>query len=162
MSRRAKWTVGGLFVAFSLIVALLPFSLMLVPNPHPILVGDLRSATPGTYIEAAGGTYRLFPFAEAPKTFPSDAPVTGARPSAFVRYKQLAEMSEYGMFVYPAGRPIAVKKTLRTGRILEIVPAEPLAEGTYYVRAGRESAFGGVDYFYFRVGSPGTRTDARR
>jgi hypothetical protein len=150
MSPRTRVLVG---VAFGLLVvaaAVAPFTLMLIPNPHPIAITNLAEQPTGVYIETAGRTYHVFAFAEQPATFPPDSLVTGAKPVVWVRTKMPADASAYTISRVNGSAVEVVHDSSHPG-LVAMRPAGPLSPGQYVAAVAREDLFGGTDYAYFSV-----------
>lgn len=153
LSGRAKVVILAALAPVVIGVAILPFLLLAVPDPHPVKIPGLAGEISGTYVERQDGVYRLFPYTAPLMTFPADALVVdGPKPHVMVKYRQLDLLSAYGIARFGESQPIEVTKTVdKTGKVLYLVPVVPLAGGQYVVLASRDGADAGTDYFYFRV-----------
>ncbi|HZD60593.1 MAG TPA: hypothetical protein VE439_09110 [Anaerolineae bacterium] len=153
LSKRAKFIIGVPIGAIFAGVLVLPFLLMLVPNPNPVKITSLANQRVGTYLDTGRGLYKLYPYSSSQANFPEGAPAAIEQPCVYIKYRQLDGLSSYGIYEYSSSQPVPVRKTIKSKSILQILPRGRLAPGLYYVTAARNGMFGGKDYFYFKVGS---------
>jgi hypothetical protein len=153
LSTRAKVVIFGALAPVFVAVAVLPFLLLLVPDPHPVKVPGLEGEIAGTYVQQQDGVYKLFPYTAPLLSFPSDALVVdNAQPDIIVKFRQLDFLSQYGVVSYGDSTEIPVDKVVdQDAKLLHLLPKATLAPGEYVVAASRDGADGGEDYFYFRV-----------
>jgi hypothetical protein len=154
MTRRARFAVGGFLVCSSLVVFLLPFSLMLLPNPAPKRVTDMTAEPTGVYLVVAGATYHVFPHAELQQAFPTEAAVARPDSTLLVKYRNLADPSLYAVHVFPGGAEVPLGRDDRASDHVLALKPRALPPGRYYLTTQREGMYGGTDYVYFRVASP--------
>jgi hypothetical protein len=151
MTRRAKIVVITVLGTAFISLGALPLLFLTLPNPQPMLLGTLEGERDGTYVDAASGFYKMFPFAEPAMNFPPNVPVTARQTKVYVRYRQMDTPSAYSVRRFESGHEISVQKTVRPDRTLVMKPVLPLPPGRYYAVAARDGIYGGTDYFYFRV-----------
>ncbi len=153
LTKRAKVVILSALVPVFVAVAVLPFMLLAVPDPHPVKVPGLTGEIAGTYIMRQDGLYKLFPYTAPVMSFPSDALVADdARPQVIVKYRQLDLLTLYSIGRYADSQEIAVDKTIdQTGKALYLRPLDALPAGEYVIFAARDGADAGKDYFYFRI-----------
>ncbi|HEY3318551.1 MAG TPA: hypothetical protein VGK50_09030 [Coriobacteriia bacterium] len=151
MSAGKRAGLAVFLAASGLLVFLLPFSLMLLPNPAPMRVSDLSSAPTGVYLRASGAEYRVFPFGAEQSSFPG-ASGSAARDSVvLVKYRNLSDLAGYALHSFPSRSEVPVRRVVHASEhVLELRP-KPLPAGRYYVTTTREGMWGGTDYVYFRV-----------
>jgi hypothetical protein len=152
MSRRTSWLIGTVFTVLVVAAAAAPLSLMLLPNPVPIVVADVASQPSGAYITTQGRTYRVFPRAEQVAQFPEGSPSVSSTPLLSIKSEQLDQPSSYGLFAFD-GSAIAVTRTAVQRNVLALRPVTPLRPGRYFAQIAREGMFGGTDFVYFSVTS---------
>lgn len=155
MSRRGRILAVIGFAAAVLAVGGSPFVLMLLPNPQPVLVADVREQLPGDYVTSGAKTYHLFPRAEQVESFPDDSAVVGPDAVFVVKYRQLANLEGYTLWSFDDGERVEIAHDLGTPNLLQLRPREPLPAGRYYAVVARESIYGGEDYVYFSVSEGG-------
>ena len=153
LTTKAKVVIICALVPVFIAVAVLPFILLLVPDPHPVKIPGLAGEIAGTYVQRQDGVYKLFPYTAPVMTFPADALVVDdPRPQVVVKFRQLDFLSKYGISGYSDSGEIAVDKVVdEAGKALYLRPTSALSPGEYVVAASRDGADGGEDYFYFRV-----------
>ena len=139
----------GLLGVIVVVLLVLPQALRLTQVPRPIWLTSLSGQVSGTYVTATGGLYKLYPYPElrfpvAPATVPGDTHV-------LVRARQLVQRDQYGLYTYPAGRPVITQLRLLDRSTIALVPATALAPGRYYVQAPADDVNGGAEYFGFVV-----------
>ncbi len=153
LTTRAKVVILCSLVPVFLAVAVLPFILLSVPDPHPVKIPGLGGEIAGTYVQQQDGIYKLFPYTAPMMAFPADALVVDdPRPEVVVKFRQLDFLSKYGITSYGSSQGIAVDKVVdQAGKALYLRPRSALGPGEYVIVASRDGADGGEDYFYFRV-----------
>ena len=153
LGTRAKIVILAALAPVVIGVAVLPFILLTVPDPHPVKVPGLAGEIAGTYVMRQDGLYKLFPYSAPLLTFPNDALVVDdPRPKVMVKFRQLDLLSLYAISRYASPQVPAVDKTVdQAGKILYLRPKEALNAGQYVISAARDGADGGEDYFYFTV-----------
>jgi hypothetical protein len=153
LTTRAKVVILCSLVPVFIAVAVLPFILLSVPDPHPVKIPGLGGEIAGTYVQQQDGVYKLFPYTAPLMTFPADALVVDdPRPQVVVKFRQLDFLSKYGITSYGSSQGIAVDKVVdQAGKALYLQPQSALGPGEYVIVASRDGADGGEDYFYFRV-----------
>jgi hypothetical protein len=153
LTTRAKVVILCSLVPVVLGVALLPFILLSVPDPHPVKVPGLAGEIAGTYLHRQDGLFKLFPYTAPAMSFPNDALIVDdSRPQVVVKFRQLDLLDYYGITRYGDSLQIPVEKTVdQTGKALYIRPVTPLDPGEYVIAAARDGADAGEDFFYFRV-----------
>jgi hypothetical protein len=153
MTTRAKVVVLCSLVPVFIAVAVLPFILLSVPDPHPVKISGLAGEVNGTYVQRQDGLYKLFPYTAPLPTFPADALVVDdSRPQVLVKFRQLDFLSNYGITSYAGNQDMAVDKVVdQAGKTISLRPIAPLSPGDYVVAASRDGADGGEDYFYIKV-----------
>lgn len=149
---------GKLVIVCSLVpivvgIALLPFLLLSLPDPHPVRIPGLSGEIAGTYIMRKDGLYRLFAYTAPAMSFPEDALIVDdVRPEVIVKFRQLDRLSLYGIDSYSDAREIPVEKTVdEANKALRLRTRAALPTGEYVIVAARDGADAGWDYFYFRV-----------
>jgi hypothetical protein len=153
LTTKAKVVIFGALVPVFIAVAVLPFILLSVPDPHPVKIPGLAGEIAGTYVQQEDGFYKLFPYTAPLLTFPTDAlAVDDARPQVVVKFRQMDFLSKYGIVNYGDSTEIAVDKVVdQEAKAIYMRPTSALVPGEYVVVASRDGADGGQDYFYFRV-----------
>jgi hypothetical protein len=152
MSRRTKMVIAIALGSVVLVLAVAPFTLMTIPDPHPYRLDSLASEQSGTFVTVRDGYYKLYPYAAPLLSFPSDALVAdNARPTVVVKYRQSENPDLYAIHSYTSNQPVAVEKSLTGGTTLELTPEQPLPPGQYVITAPRDSVDEGIDNFYFQV-----------
>jgi hypothetical protein len=153
LTTRAKIVILSSLVPVVIGVAILPFILLAVPDPHPVRVPSLTGEIAGTYVVRQDGLYKLYPYTAPAMSFPSDALVVDdPLPQVIVKFRQLDLLSLYGISRYGDSQGIAVQKTVdQAGKALYLRPQTALGSGDYVIVAARDGADAGEDYFYFRV-----------
>jgi hypothetical protein len=151
MTRRARIVVITVLGAAFISLGVLPLLFLTLPNPGPMSLTTLEGERVGTYVDAANGFSKMFPFAEPATSFPPNVSVTTRQSQVYVRYRQMDVASAYSVHAFESGREISVEKTVRPDRTLVMKPVAPLSPGRYYAVAARDGIYGGTDYFYFRV-----------
>jgi hypothetical protein len=147
-----KWLIGIAAVLSVAIAAFAPFVLMLLPNPTPVRVADVRSQPPGIYIATAAGTFHVFPFADKAAGFPAGSVAADPGTGVLVRYRQLDNMDAYDLFSID-GTKVATHKETSQPFLLRLQPVSALPPGQYYAAVAKDSVDGGTDYVYFSVAS---------
>lgn len=150
MSRRTKLLIGGVFGVMVGVAAVAPISLMLVPDPLPVRVGDLASQPSGAYITTRGVTYHVFPRADRLDAFPPDAPTVDSTPVLTIKARQVDAPSDYALYTFD-GAGVNVTRTTVPPGVVEMRPTRPLRAGRYIATIARDDLFGGTDYVYFSV-----------
>jgi len=150
VSRRARILTLAAAVLMVLAIGLLPFTLMLLPNPRPVQVPKPGYAGVGFYVDDAHGTFKLFPHPREERDFPADAYEVAPSAGLFVKSRQYSDLSAYGLYALPSRRAVAVRKEF-VGGLLRMTPKAPLAAGRYVVESSRDGAWEGTDYFYLAV-----------
>jgi hypothetical protein len=153
LTSRAKVVILCSLLPVFIAVAVLPFILLWVPDPHPVKIPGLAGEIAGTYVQRQDGLYKLFPYTAPLMTFPADAlAVDDPRPQVVVKFRQLDLLSKYGITSYSDSQDVAVDKVVdQAGKAIYLRPTSALGTGEYVVAASRDGADGGEDYFYFRV-----------
>lgn len=153
LTTKAKVVILCSLVPVFIAVAVLPFVLLALPDPHPVKIAGLGGEISGTYVQRQDGLYKLFPYTAPLMTFPADALVVDdPRPQVVVKFRQLDFLSNYGIASYADSREIAVDKVVdQAAKTISLRPQAALGQGEYVVVASRDGADGGEDYFYFRV-----------
>ncbi len=152
LSRRTKIVMAIALGSSVLALAILPLTLMTLPDPHPYRLDSLVGERSGTYVTAADGYYRLYPYAAPLFSFPSDAfVVDSAQPTITIKFRQADNLALYSLQRYGADTPLDVQKTRVNETTLELRPSAPLAAGEYVITAPRDSVDEEIDNFYFRV-----------
>jgi hypothetical protein len=158
MPRSTKLVIGTVFGVLVVIAAIAPLTLMLVPDPKPVLVGSVASGPSGAYISTQGSVYRVFPRADQLESFPPDAPMVGSTPVVSVKASRIDPTADYSLYSFD-GRGVESTRTLVTATVVELRPMRPLSPGRYIAAIARDDLFGGTDYVYFSVaGTPGAST----
>ena len=152
MTRRAKIVMIVVLGTAFISLGVLPLLYLTLPDPQPMLLGTLDGERDGTYVDAASGFLKMFPFTEQATTFPPNVPVTTRETRVYVRYRQIDVLSAYSVRLFGSGQEVVVEKTVRPDRTLVMKPVAGLVPGRYYAVAARDSMYGGTDYFYFIVG----------
>lgn len=152
MSSSRKVIIVVALGTLTLLAALMPMTLMLLPNPVPVRVGNVANQLPGIYVAGSTSTYHLFPHAEPADSFPVDSLVVDPAAQILVRYKGLSALDQYQIYSYSSGQEVATdQQVAEKTRVLTIRPLEPLPPGQYFAEVAREGTFGGTDYVYFAV-----------
>lgn len=151
MKRRTGFVVLGIVGAMFALMAVLPFILMTLPNPRPLPAKAPGSRGNGVYVQDATGAFQLYPRAETPSEWPKDAFGTTSDARVYIRSRQYDDVSAYGIYTFPDGKPLGVSKEMVAGRMLRLAPTVPLVPGRYIVQVSRDDAEGGSDYFCLAV-----------
>jgi hypothetical protein len=151
MTPSRRKSLAAFLVAGAILVFLLPFSLMLLPNPAPKPVKDLSAEPTGVYLGIGATTYHVFPYAAPQETFPGNVAVAGLDTTVLVKYRNLADASQYALRAFPGGDEVAVKRDVRAPDHILCLRPLALKPGQYYVTVAREGMYGGTDYVYFSV-----------
>ncbi len=153
LTTKAKVVILCSLVPVFIAVAVLPFILLAVPDPHPVKIPGLAGEVSGTYVQRQDGFYKLFPYTAPMPSFPADALVVDdPRPQVTVKFRQLDFLSNYGITSYTDSREITVDKVVdEAAKTLSLRPVSALDPGEYVIAASRDGADGGEDYFYFSV-----------
>ena len=154
MSRRARILTLVAAVLMVLAIGLLPFTLMLLPNPRPVQVPRPGYAGVGFYVHDARGTFKLFPHPREERDFPQDAYAVTSSAALFVKSRQYSALTAYGLYALPSRRAVAVRKEF-VGGLLRMTPKTALPTGHYVVESSRDGAWEGTDYYYLTVTSGG-------
>ena len=56
-----------------IVLAIAPFMLMAIPDPHPYKLDSLAGERSGTFVAVSDGYYKLYPYSAPLFSFPSDA-----------------------------------------------------------------------------------------
>ena len=151
MTRPLRLLGGAGLVLAAAAVFVLPFTLMLLPNPRPIRVDRAEGQPTGVYLDAAGAVYRVFPYGDRLDVFPRDAAVVPTRTTVLIRYRNLGSLGGYALHRFPSGAEVgATYRTHEAAQLLELDPGV-LSAGRYYVTKTREGMWGGTDFVYFSV-----------
>jgi hypothetical protein len=116
----------------------------------------------GQFLVTPRGPVKLFAWSDPQNTFPADAlRVHGAQVTTLlVRAAALDATSAYRIFDLDRGGSVPLRVRSRAGRSLVLAPTRPLLPGRYAFTATHEGMFGGRDYTYLRVVSPGAAITA--
>jgi hypothetical protein len=153
LSRRTKLVILIALGSSILVLAVFPFLLMTIPDPHPYRLQTLAGEVSGTFVVAPDGYYKLYPYSAPLFSFPSDALVVpSALPTLLVKFRQANALGLFALTKYGA-ETIALAKKPVSDTTLELTPAQPLPPGEYVLTAPRDSVDEEIDNFYFRVSS---------
>jgi hypothetical protein len=110
----------------------------------------------GQFVGTPRGTIKLFAWRDPQETFPADALRLRARDLLALRVRAAAvdAPGAYRLFDLD-GRSVALTVRRSSPRELILAPARPLRPGRYVFAASHEGMFGGRDFAYLRVVSPG-------
>jgi hypothetical protein len=116
----------------------------------------------GQFLVTPQGPVQLFAWSDPQNTFPADAlRVHGAQVTTLlVRAAALDATSAYRIFDLDRGASVPLRVRSRAGRSLVLAPTRALLPGRYAFTATHEGMFGGRDYTYLRVVSPGAAITA--
>jgi hypothetical protein len=152
LSRRTKLVIGLALGSAVLVLAVAPLLLMTIPDPHPYRLDTLAGERSGTFVVAADGYYKLYPYSAPLFDFPSDAfAVDSNRPTVIFKFRQTEDPDLYALRAYASDAPLALNKTLKDDTTLELAPAAALQPGDYVLTGPRDSVDERIDSFYFRV-----------
>jgi hypothetical protein len=98
LSRKSKLVIAAGVGSAVLVIGCLPLVFLVLPNPTPVKIPGLEGELSGTYIGRQDGVFRLYPYTAPPAQFPDDALVVDGRPHIFVKYRQMASLSDYGVW----------------------------------------------------------------
>ena len=151
LSRRAKLVMGIAFGAVVVVLAIAPFTLMALPDPHPYRLDSLAGEVSGTFVATGNGYYKLYPYSAPLYSFPADAlAVDSGRPTVIVKFRQGNDPSLYAIRPYASATPVAVETVLKDATTLQLTPVQPLQPGRYVITAPRDSVDEAMDTFYFQ------------
>lgn len=151
LSRRTKLVIIVALGSSILVLAIFPFLLMTIPDPHPYRVQTLAGEVSGTFVAVPDGYYKLYPYSAPLFSFPSDALlVQSSQPTMVVKFRQANELALFALTRY-GGETILLAKKPLTDTTLELTPDQALPAGDYVLTAPRDSVDEGIDSFYFRV-----------
>jgi hypothetical protein len=156
VSVRGRLLTGSLLGFAALAVALLPFALLLLPNPGPVRVASPAEAGPGAYAGTDAAWFRQFPYASPPASFPRGVPVVPASSRLVLRTRTPEDADASQLAPYPRGKPVTVRRVSEGTRVVTLVPAQPLPPGRYVLRAPRGGLYPGTDLYYVRVSAEAT------
>ena len=142
----------GLLAVVAVAILVLPQLLRLSREPHALRLTTLSGQVSGTYLAAPGGYYKLYPYPELPGFPPASATVAPTA-TVFVRARQLVQQDQYRIVGYGSQAQVAVTVRRLDRSTLELVPAQRLAPGRYYVQTPADSADEDQLFYYFRVGA---------
>ncbi len=151
MSRLTRFVIGGVLGAIALCMAGLPFILMTLPNPRPLPSDSPGSLGRGVYVQDDAGSFKLFPSSRLSSEWPKDAFGADAHARVFILSRQYDDLAAYGIFTFPEGKPLPMRKEMVPGRMLRLAPSAPLPLGRYVVQVSRDDGFGGSDYFFLDI-----------
>lgn len=151
VSRRAKIVMAMALGSAVIALAIAPFTLMTIPDPHPYRLDSLVGERSGTFVAVADGFYKLYPYTAPLFDFPADAfTADGPRPTVTVKFRQMDALRLYNISVY-GGAAVPVTKTVKGDTTLEMTPEQALAPGAYVITAPRDGVDEAIENFYFRV-----------
>jgi heme/copper-type cytochrome/quinol oxidase subunit 1 len=148
-------------------VFLVLFSVPLVPllaglpggtSGEQPLMGELPERANGAYLQVAdderAGLLKLFTWKVVQDDLPSEA--SAVNPAHFsgilIRQKGLDEPAKYQLFDMDTGLPVELgAEVVEFQHELRLVPAQPLAAGSYFLKTPTGGMFAGQDYYYFRL-----------
>jgi len=154
MTLRGRLVVGIAPAVMLIILGLMPLMMLLVPEPKAVKIANLAGERSGVYLDALEGLFKLYPYASLATGFPKAAPATGGNPIFLIKYRVLEVRTSYGIFAYSASR-VPTVKTVKPGKIMQITPKNALAPGRYYLKAAKDSMYGGSQYFFFKASIKG-------
>lgn len=144
--------IGTVFWVLVIVALVAPLTLMLLPDPTPVRVGDVASQPSGAFITTQDAVYHVFPRAAQLDSFPPDAPSVGSTPVVSVKASRIGAPADYSLYAFSGAGVDATRTTIGT-TILELRPTRPLPPGRYVAAIARDDLFGGTDYVYFSVGA---------
>jgi hypothetical protein len=152
LSKRTKLVMGIALGSVVIVLAVAPFTLMAIPDPHPYKLDSLAGERSGTFVAVGSGYYKLYPYSAPLFSFPSDAlVVANTRPTVIIKARQMVGLELYGIRPYTSNTAVALRQTVGDANTLELTPAEPLQPGQYLITAPRDSVDEGIDTFYFQI-----------
>jgi hypothetical protein len=156
MTARKRLLVGAGLILGAVAVAVLPFTLMLLPNPGPVRVSTFEQAGTGAFVGSESALFRLFPYAAAAPSFPHGVPSVRTDAQILVRTKSTEDFTSCRLTRFPSGEGVAIAPSTTSGRSARLVPASSLAVGRYVLSSPRGGMYGGTDFYYFRVEATAT------
>ena len=111
----------------------------------------------GQFLVTTRGPVKLFAWQALRATYPADALRLHSRDvrSLLVRAAAVDAAPAYRLFDVGRNRAVPLDVRTRGARSLSLVPSVPLATGRYVFSATHEGMFGGRDYAYLSIVSPG-------
>jgi cbb3-type cytochrome oxidase subunit 1 len=117
--------------------------------------GFTREVT-GPFVVTPSGTIKLFAWRDPQERFPTDALRLHASDVHALRVRAAAVDDPHAYQLFEVdGRPVPLLVQRTSPRELILAPARPVEPGRYIFAASREGMFGGRDFAYLRVVSPG-------
>ncbi len=161
MSLRGKLVVGIALTAMCTILGLMPLSLLFLPEPEAVRIKGLSGEQSGAYLDAPNGLFRLYPYSSLRTGFPKLVPQTGGEPTFLIKYRALEAKSAYAIYSYSGRQEIPAAKMEKAGKVLRVTPETALRPGRYYLKAAKDSMYGGSEYFFFHI-PPAADQDSTR